>query len=211
MKEWNWRKVVPGAKGKGGLTRDLDWENITAEKNDRTRYNLNETYEWWEWALGVVIFVVLLLSFGMRTVMVDGVSMEPTLTQGDNLMVTRLASFEPGDIVAVTQPNVQNIPLIKRVIATGGQTIDIDEETGDVTVDGVVLDEPYIAERIDWYNVGDHEYPVVVPDGCLFLMGDNRNHSWDSRAYEIGMVDSRYVLGKVLVRFMPFDHIRSFI
>lgn len=211
MKEWNWRKVSPGAKGKGGLTRDLDWENITAEKNDRTRYNLNELYEWWEWALGVIIFVVLLLSFIVRTVMVDGSSMDPTLVDGDNLLVTRLSSFEAGDIVAITQPNRQNIPLIKRIIATEGQTIEIDENTGDVIVDGVVLNEPYIAEPIDWYSVGDHNYPVVVPAGRLFVMGDNRNHSWDSRDADVGFVDTRYVLGKVLVRFMPFDSFQSFI
>lgn len=161
-------------------------------------------YEWVEWFIGVVIFVVLLMSFGFRTIVVHGESMEQTLLEGDHLIVTRIGEIENGDIVAITQPNSQdNEPLIKRVIATAGQTVDIDFEVGDVWVDGKLLNELYINERT--YRFFDMEFPVTVPEGCVFVMGDNRNNSWDSRDTEIGFINEDYILGKAVLRFMPFN------
>lgn len=174
-------------------------------KQNRTR-RVNEVYEWVEWLAGIAIFVVLLLSFVFRTVGVYGGSMENTLLEGDSLIVTQLAGTpRAGDIVAITQPNNINKPLIKRTIATSGQTIDIDFEAGTVTVDGELLQEPYIREPA--HRFYDVTFPQTVPEGCIFVMGDNRNYSLDSRASDIGMIDTRYVLGKVLFRFAPLHRL----
>lgn len=95
--------------------------------------------------------------------------------------------------------------MVKRVIATEGQTIEIDFDRGRVYVDGELLDEPYIAEPT--HNQLDFQGPQTVPEGCVFVMGDNRNASSDSRRAQIGMVDERLIVGKVLLRVFPFDSI----
>ena len=101
-------------------------------------------------------------------------------------------------------------PIVKRIIATGGDTIDIDPVTGDVLVNGEVLDEPYIAEKINTLEkMGDMTYPQTVPEGCVFVMGDNRNYSTDSRWSQLGMVDERYILGHVLSVVYPFSEFGS--
>lgn len=104
-------------------------------------------------------------------------------------------------MVVLTKSSFNDNPLVKRVIATEGQTIDIDFDTGEVWVDGVLLDEPYIAELT--LRQGDMEFPLTVDKGCIFVMGDNRNGSTDSRWSMIGQVDARCVLGKVLLRLFP--------
>ena len=97
-------------------------------------------------------------------------------------------------------------PIVKRIIATGGDTVDIDPVTGDVSVNGEVLDEPYINETIDVLeHMGDLTYPQTVPEGCVFVMGDNRNASTDSRASRLGMVDERYILGHVQSVVFPIS------
>lgn len=169
---------------------------------------VSEAYDWVEWFISIIICVVFLLTFAIRTVGVYGISMEPNLHEGDRLVATRLGgAFQYGDIVAITQPNSINEPLIKRVIATGGQTVDIDFEAGSVTVDGKLLDEPYIAETMTTDGQYDVQFPVTVPEGYYFCMGDNRNNSWDSRAEDIGMIDGRYILGKAIFRFAPLNSI----
>lgn len=167
----------------------------------------SEIYEWVETLIFAMLMVVILFTFIGRTVTVDGSSMVPTLTNGDGLIVTRLTGDpKPGDIVAVTKLESINKPLIKRVIAVGGQVIDINGATGDVTIDGVMLDEPYIAEHILPNEYYDEAFPYEVPQGSIFVMGDNRNNSWDSRADRLGAIDNRHVLGKVVWRYLPFDH-----
>ena len=99
-----------------------------------------------------------------------------------------------------------NQPIVKRIIATGGDTVDIDPVTGDVSVNGEVLDEPYINETIDVLeHMGDLTYPQTVPEGCVFVMGDNRNASTDSRDSRLGMVDERYILGHVQSVVFPIS------
>ena len=165
-----------------------------------------EVYDWVESALTAVICVVLVFTFAARTVGVVGESMLPTLEDNDRLVATRLYdTLKREDIVVVNQPNKRHEPLIKRVIATEGQTVDIDFDTGNVFVDGKQLYEPYIAEKIRPQSQFDVEFPQVVPMGCVFVMGDNRNNSWDSRTSAVGMVDERYILGKVIYRVMPYD------
>lgn len=163
-----------------------------------------EAYEWVEWLITTMVCVMLIFTFVGRTVGVDGESMVPTLQNGDSLVTTRLTGApKPGDLVAVTKLTAINRPLIKRVIAVEGQTIDIDFEAGVVSIDGVPLDEPYIDEPT--YEGFDMTFPQTVPEGCVFIMGDNRNNSWDSRASQLGMVDQRHILGKVVFRMFPLS------
>ncbi|MBQ9850667.1 MAG: signal peptidase I [Clostridia bacterium] len=154
---------------------------------------------------GAVIAVFLVFALMFRVVGVEGDSMNPTLNSGDWLAVSGAETeFERGDIVVVTQPWVRNVPIIKRVIAVGGDTVDIDFYTHEVFVNGELLDEPYIAEPTELrYDV---DFPLTVDEGKLFVMGDNRNDSVDSRSSAIGLIDERYVLGRALVRLLPsFD------
>ena len=148
----------------------------------------------------VIIFVIF--TFLCRPTSVVGNSMESTLQNGDWLITTRQSEYEQGDIVIITQPNVHNEPLIKRVIATEGQTIDINFTSGQVMVDGKEIEEPYIKELT--HTSYDVKFPLVVEDGKVFVMGDNRNHSSDSRDSGVGQIDTRYILGKAKFRILPF-------
>ena len=150
----------------------------------------------------IVVFLVFALLF--RTVGVDGNSMRPTLNDKDTVAVAgAVTDFEYGDIVIINQPWRRNVPIIKRVIAVGGDTINIDFRRHEVYVNGVKLDEPYILEPTELsYDV---QFPLTVDEGKLFVMGDNRNDSVDSRSSEIGLIDERYVLGKALIRINPID------
>ena len=130
--------------------------------------------------------------------------MSPTLSDGDWVAVNGVVSrYEYGDIIVITQPWEKNVPIIKRVIAVGGDVVDIDFNTKEVFVNGEKLDEPYIAEPTRLYY--DVSFPLTVEEGKLFVMGDNRNNSLDSRSSRIGLVDERYVLGKAVFRLYPFN------
>ncbi len=155
--------------------------------------------------------IITLFTFAVRITIVQGPSMENTLIQNDILVVAE-ALYEPkqGDIVVV-----QNIgltpayaqPIVKRVIAVGGQTIDIDFDNWIVTVDGKVVDEPYRKVDDSYRLTSDWAYPITVPEGYVFCMGDNRNHSADSRSWEIGLIDERCVVGHAVFRLFPFNRI----
>ncbi len=161
-----------------------------------------------EWVRSLVIAGLLAaLMFGavIRFVMVDGNSMSPTLHDGDRMiMYTLFYHPENGDIVILSDKTGLDLPLVKRVIATAGQTVSLSTD-GVVFVDEQPLDEPYIAE--EWNDPGDLTYPLTVPEGKIFVLGDNRNHSTDSRSAQIGLVDEKEVLGKVIFRFWPLDRI----
>lgn len=152
--------------------------------------------------------VVLLCSFVFRMVLVDGKSMVPTLVDHDFLAASHLL-YEPqkGDVVVVTQPNEVAMPLIKRIIATEGDTINIDYEKGAVYLNGALLDERYINDFTRYQPEDALSLPLIVPQGKVFVMGDNRNFSSDSRDGRIGLVDTRYIMGRAVVRLMPFDRI----
>lgn len=167
---------------------------------------VKSVYEWVESIAFAVIIVVLLFTFLFRVVGVDGRSMEPTLHNKDFVVVSGLF-YQPknGDVVVVAPTVSLDIPIVKRVVATGGQTVDINFVSGFVTVDGQTLQEPYLAEPT--YLRYDISFPQTVPEGHVFLMGDNRNHSLDSRESSIGMVDERYLLGKVVLRVAPITKI----
>jgi len=131
--------------------------------------------------------------------------MIPTLADGDKLIVWGVG-YEPqrGDVVIVDSYTAYGKPLVKRVIAKGGDTISIDYNTGAVTVNGELLQEDYIAEPT--YLGYDVVFPYTVPEGFVFVMGDNRNASLDSRSSSVGCIDERDILGKVLVRFLPVSN-----
>ncbi len=127
-----------------------------------------------------------------------------TLEEGERLVATALFyTPEYGDIVVVNIDN--DPPIIKRVIAVGGQEIDFDFETGEVFVDGEKLDEPYIAEKTYVGEGKGLEYPLVIPEGYYFVMGDNRNYSKDSRFEDIGLVHRNQIFGEILIRISPID------
>ena len=173
-----------------------------------------ELMEWLEAVVFSLVGVVLVFTFVFRVVGVQGMSMFPTLDgedelnrskPGDRVIISHLF-YEPqqGDIIVITQPTEAKKPIIKRIIATENQKIDIDKETGAVSVDDKVLDEPYINAPIDSNHYGHFVYPLTVPKGHVFVLGDNRNHSLDSRDKGVGMVDERYILGKAIFRIYPF-------
>ena len=174
----------------------------------RTKSAAKELFEWVELFAYSVTIVVILFTFLCRIAVVSGPSMEKTLFDKEVLLVSDLF-YEPqqGDVI-VFQSNtiLDNEAIVKRVIATEGQVVDIDFENWIVYVDGEAIEEPYINFEAGRYmNGSDYTYPLTVEEGKIFVMGDNRNHSTDSRDNRIGQVDTRFVLGKVLVRILPFD------
>lgn len=174
----------------------------TSKIDDEGKQKGSFLYETVSVFVTALVIIAVMFTFFFRFVGVDGRSMVPTLNHNDWLIVSAVNSdIEQGDIVISTQPNAFNEPIVKRVIAKGGQTVDIDFGAGKVYVDGVELDEPYIAEPT--HAMEGNTFPMVVPEGKLFLMGDNRNDSTDSRSPMIGCVDERYILGVVKCRMMP--------
>ena len=152
--------------------------------------------------LAGLILVFLLL---FRVVVVSGTSMNNTLLDGDYLLLLSSTFYQKpqyGDIIVASEDSFDNgSPIVKRVIATEGQVVNIDFDKGIVYVDGKALDEPYTLTPTTTSE--GVEFPLTVDEGCLFVMGDNRNGSKDSRHPEIGLVDKREVLGKVFFLFLP--------
>lgn len=186
----------------------LDSDKTVSIKNEPTFNLKREVFEWLETIAFSLVAVVLIFTFVFRIVGVDGDSMMNTLHDKDRLIITHLF-YQPkqGDIIIITQPNSVNKPLVKRIVALGGQTVDIDTDRGLVYVDGEVIDEPYILEPTTYMPPSSVEFPYTVPEGKVFVMGDNRNNSLDSRSTGVGPIDERYILGKAVFRIYPFDSI----
>ena len=163
------------------------------EKTEKKKSSLRETVEYAESLAVVFVVMLLIFTFIARPATVDGESMMPTLQNGERLVISNLF-YEPtaGDIVVLCgeADREEGKNLIKRIIATEGQTIDIDFEAGEVYVDGQKLDEPYILEPT--YLDEGTEFPLTVPEGEIFVMGDNRNGSRDSRSLTVGTVKEEY-------------------
>lgn len=152
----------------------------------------------------IAVMMILFLLF-FRVVVVSGPSMNNTLVDGDYLLLLSNVFYkdpQPGDIVVASKDSFENgVPIVKRVIATEGQTVDIDFNNHIVYVDGVALDEPYISSPTDLFE--GVTFPVVVEEGCVFVLGDNRSVSCDSRNPRVGMIDCREILGKAIFLFFP--------
>ncbi|MBR7071618.1 MAG: signal peptidase I [Clostridia bacterium] len=176
-----------------------------------------EIYDWLDVITSAIIIVIVLFSFLFRVATIDGRSMMNTLYNGEKVIISNFGYTPKQKDIVVISRNMNNsvleeetseLPIIKRVIAVEGQTVDIDFIRGVVTVDGEELDEPYVRQpTLTKYEV---DFPVKVKEGCIFVMGDNRNESLDSRSDRIGdhgMVDTRYVLGHAIFRIFPFNKI----
>ena len=161
-----------------------------------------DAFEWVQSIVSPLIVCILIFVFLGRTVCVIGSSMVPTLEDGDRLVISDLF-YKPkyGDIVVLRKEVFADYPIVKRVIATEGQTVDIDFDAGIVYVDGKALSEPYTNDYT--YDPEDFDGEITVPDGCVFVMGDNRNRSTDSRTDTIGCVDTRFIIGKAYFRLTP--------
>lgn len=149
--------------------------------------------------------ILLVFVFAVRVVVVSGSSMYGTLHNGDYLLVLSNVIYrspQQGDIVVASKASFRDgEDIVKRVIATANQTVDIDFDNGIVYVDGVALDEPYINTPTNLRE--GTSFPLVVEEGTIFVMGDNRNHSQDSRSDEIGLIDLREVVGRVIYLAVP--------
>lgn len=175
------------------------------EKEEITKTALSSFFHWMSGIVAVlfVIFLVVMLFF--RPVTVSGPSMEPTLHDGDRLFVYSFM-YEPenGDVIVARSPDGADMPVIKRVIAKEGQVVEVDYENGTVTVDGVVLEENYIS-GMSKVPQNEIEYPYTVPEDRIFVMGDYRDESRDSRHKTFGCIDENTVAGKAVFRFYPFS------
>jgi signal peptidase I len=164
-----------------------------------------ELFFWLQALVSALVVLVLTFTFFGRIIAVDGSSMLDTLHDNDRLLLLSIG-YQPrqGDIVVLTKSSFLTEPIVKRIIATEGQTVEIDYTQGTVKVDGTALDESYIREPMFdpyWDNIKS----VTVPEHCVFVMGDNRNHSSDSRDPRLGVVDERYIIGKALFVIFPFS------
>ena len=201
------------------MNNETELSAASAPKKEDSGF-LFDALEMFVWALAILLVI---FTFAFRLCRVEGASMENTLYEGENLILYSLAYKPQQDDMIVfhltdAEPNLEKM-LVKRVIATGGQTVEIDFQNKTIIVDGVpyadehatfknyadVMIDRYLSNRPNWeYDIKNDKMTVTVPEGHLFVLGDNRNFSRDSRDSDLMFVDERSVLGKVIVRLSPF-------
>lgn len=203
-----------------GNSEEKAVEITPEEKKQKT---IEDVYDWAEVFAVSVAIVVLMLTFAIRIATVRGNSMRETLHNGDVLIISdTFYTPSQGDIVVVQQKNsVFGAPLVKRVIATGGQTLEIDFYSWQVYVDGRLMEDDFV-RRVsgemdveNYYSIyykflkenDDGGYTMTIPDGYIFVMGDNRNESSDSRSSAVGLVRKNEIMGKVIFRLFPLGKI----
>ena len=187
--------------------KELKTENLSAGETEsgKKKDTLEGTLYCWAQALvTAVVGVILLFTFGVRLISVNGPSMQDTLYTGDQLLILNamFCDFKAGDVVVINDYNAElSDTLVKRIIAVGGQTVDVDFVSGVVYVDGQALDEPYAKEPT--LTSEGVAFPLTLAEDEVFVMGDNRNHSTDSRDTRLGPVKTGYLQGKALLLLTP--------
>lgn len=185
----------------------MEHEEMALSVPEEKKNPAGELFDWLEIFVAALTAVFILFLFVGRVAVVDGSSMLPTLKTGEGLVVQE-AFYKPtaGDIVVCQSASYGFKPLVKRIIAVGGDTIRVDWDTWTVYVNDVALSEPYV-NYISGVSMRKWVYgdSLTVPDGYVFVMGDNRNGSTDSRSKTIGLIDERLVLGKVVFRYSPLS------
>lgn len=180
-------------------------ESTAADADVQKPFNWKKEALDWVVSIAIALIIALLIRrYVFTLVKVDGPSMNPTLSDGDTLFTQRLLyTPQVGDVIIFRPPNSPKTPYVKRIIALEGQTVDIDSVTGAVTVDSKQIDEPYIKEPIQ--RMGDIQFPYTVEKGCVFVLGDNRNNSHDSRDSDVGSVPVENIIGKAQFRLLPLN------
>ena len=195
------KKFQPKSQSFNKNRETTDKNNLNAEINSGHKSVLDFLHD----LILVVLILFLLLSVFFRAVVVSGPSMKNTLYDGDYLILLSSTFYrnpQRGDIIVVNKNSFDDgSPIIKRVIATEGQKVDIDFEAGVVFVDDIPLDEPYTLTPTNLRE--GMSFPLTVEEGCVFALGDNRNESKDSRSTEIGQIDNREIVGKVIFLMLP--------
>ncbi len=167
-------------------------------------------YEWVEAIYIAFIIFAVVFSFLLRIVNVRGTSMQPNLRSNDKVLLTVLGNFnfKRGDVIVVEHATRNGAPIVKRVIAVAGQTVNIDSAKGTVSINGSVIDEKaYLLQNVHTtLQNANIKFPVTVPAGKLFVLGDNRSVSLDSRSSAVGMIDTKKVIGKAKLILFPFSH-----
>ena len=188
-------------------TTEAEADTADDKKKKEVR-EITDLYDWLQCIVSALVVCILLFTFVARTCGVVGPSMENTLYEGERLIISNLF-YTPrrGDIVVFRKESFRDEPIVKRIIALEGQTVDINFIEGYVYVDGERLEEDYIKELTN--RSLDFEGEITVPEGCVFVLGDNRNHSNDSRDAAIGCVDTRYIIGKAYWRISPLERFGS--
>lgn len=191
------------------MTENKKNEPVLADENsDQTakneKFTSRDVFDIFQVLLQSIVIIAIIFVVFFRFSNVNGDSMNPTLRSRDTLILTNIGfKCERGDIVVVSQPNYLNEVLIKRIIGLPGETIDINRD-GKVTINGAVLGEDYTSADILSQKRGDIEFPHTIPEGHVFVMGDNRNASTDSRYRGVGDIDTRYIVGEAKFRVFPF-------
>lgn len=192
------------------MKKDIFEFDRNSKKPEKRRIEVNRSsfavsaYDWIKSILMTFAAIVVCFVLVFRIVKVDGPSMNATLENGDLVVLTDLF-YTPhdGDVVVVSHTAEHAQPIIKRVIATEGQTLELDYENERIIVDGVVLSESYLNNGVTFGAVfPDYEIPDVIPEGKVFVMGDNRADSMDSRDHRIGLIDAENIIGKA--QFVAF-------
>lgn len=169
-----------------------------------------DLFFWLQALVMALIAIILIFTFVGRILAVDGDSMLPTLHHRDILLLRSIGyTPEQGDVVVLTKDfsHYEDQPIVKRVIAVGGQTVRVDYEESRVYVDGEPLDEPYTLETVMYEPGPDYSVnEITVPEGTVYVLGDNRNNSSDSRHYELSAIDTRYILGQAVLILFPFQN-----
>ena len=175
-------------------------EETDVKKMKKENRGKLSVFEIFEATIGALVVITIIFTFFFRVFKVDGPSMKPTLQHNDKVIVSTVG-YKPqkGDIVVISETADLDEPIVKRIIAVGGDTVDINFTTGVVTVNGT--EENYTNELTA--QQFDIAFPITVPEGTVFVLGDNRANSLDSRSTRVGCVDERFIVGKVLGRAFP--------